>query len=245
MASTLETTYLETIESSDAIVETLETFIDTRSSLSISPSGTKDFFDSCILSIGPNSLKIDPVTPKTGNILFKPDQTLDVRISHEGISYQFQAMHLNFVDSDSTTATSELAHHEITLPTSIQYLDKRSGYRIHLKLAESQPVWISIPPGEQCKATLENISENGACLRLKGNHLALETCGVIDCNIQIDESNPMACKAVIRHYHYSPNADETKAGIEFCQLGFSTEKQLHKLLTRLQQQNIQSDIPIT
>lgn len=230
---------LETMESEETILALLETFIDTRCPLSISPRGSKDFFSSFILAIDNDNLWIDQVIPKTGNGLFKQDQRVDVRISHQGTSYRFQSTHLNYgLDGKG------FPYHQISLPTEINYLEKRAGFRIHLKLAESQPIWISIPPEKQHRASLENISENGACIRLKGNHLSLETCNVIDCQIQIANTLPLACKALIKHYHYSAKANETKAGIEFCQLSFSAEKQLHKMLMKLQRHNIRNDLTL-
>ena len=230
---------LETISSPEAIYATLETFLDTRSTLSISPSDIKDFFSSSILKIDNNRLLIDQVIPRTGNGLFKPEQPLDVRVSHKGTSYRFESHHIAY-----SLDNSDSPCHEITLPTRIQYLEKRSGHRIHLKLVENQPIKIAIPPVDFCEAELENISHGGACIRIKGNHLPLETCDVIDCNIEIASSAPLACKAVIKHYQYSPKTDETKAGIEFCQLSFPAEKQLHRMLMKLQQQNTRTELAI-
>jgi c-di-GMP-binding flagellar brake protein YcgR len=230
---------LETIDSQEAISATLETFLDTRSTLSIAPPSIKDFFSSFILKINNDRLIIDQVIPKTGNVLLKPGQPLSVRISHKSTSYRFESHHIAYSIDNSGSP-----HHEITLPTQIQYLEKRSGYRIHPKLAESQPIKIAIPSVDFCEAELENISHGGACIRIKGNHLPLEACDVIDCNIEIASSTSLACKAVIKHYHYSPQTDETKTGVEFCQLNFPAEKQLHRMLMKLQQHNTQTGLTI-
>ncbi|PCJ91468.1 MAG: hypothetical protein COA46_08510 [Porticoccaceae bacterium] len=230
---------LEIINSRGAISATLETFLDTRSTLSISPTDIKEFFSSSILKIDNDRLLIDQVIPRTGNGLFKPKQPLDVRISHKGTSYRFESHHIAYSIDNSGSP-----YHEITLPTQIQYLEKRSGCRIHLKLVENQPIKIAIPPVGFSEAKLENISHGGACIHIKGNHLPLETGDVIDCNIEIASSTPLACKAVIKHYQYSPKTDETKAGIEFCQLNFPAEKQLHRMLMKLQQHNTRTDLTI-
>jgi c-di-GMP-binding flagellar brake protein YcgR len=230
---------LEIMESQEAILSTLETFLDTRCSLSVSPQGSKDFFSSFIINISDDNLRIDQVIPKTGNALFKPGQQLDVRISHRGIAYRFTSSHLSYGLDEAG-----FPYHQITMPADIKYLEKRTGYRIHLKLSESQPIWVSIPPEKRFQASLENISQHGACIRIKGNHLPLETCNVIDCNIQIANTAPMDCKAFIRHYQYSAKSDETKAGIEFCQLSFNAEKQLQKVLMKLQRHNIRSDLTL-
>lgn len=230
---------LETIESPETIVSTLESLIDSRCMLSVSPPGVKDFFTSFILRIEGNSLYIDQVMPLAGNELFKPGQNLNIRISHKSISYRFTSEYIRYSIDDSGFHC-----HQICLPTRIDYLEKRSGFRIQLKLAESQPIRIAIPPEEFCEATLENISQSGACIRIRGNHIPLETCNVIDCNIQIAQSSPLACKAVIKHYQYSTKTDITKAGVEFCQLSFPAEKQLHKLLMKLQRHNIRTDMTL-
>jgi c-di-GMP-binding flagellar brake protein YcgR len=230
---------LEIIDSPDIISATLETLLDKRSNLSITPPGTKDFFTSFILKVENDSLHIDQVMPLTGNILFKPGQTLNIRLSYKNISYRFESKHLSYSVDDSG-----FNYHKITLPAQIQYLEKRLGYRINLKLSESQPIQISIPPEEFCDASLVDISQGGACIRLKGNHLLLETCNVIDCNLQIANSAPLVCQAVIKHYQYSKKTNETKAGIEFCQLSPSAEKQLQKLLMQLQRRNIRTDLTL-
>jgi len=230
---------LETVESPETIASILEMLIDSRSTLSISPSGTKDFFTSFAIKIDDSNLHIDQVMPQAGNELFKPGQPVDVRLSHASISYHFTAEHVSY-----SVDNSGFHYHKITLPTHVQYLEKRSGYRIHLKLAESQPIKIAIPPQGFSEASLENISQSGACIRIKGNHMPFETCNVIDCNIEIADSTPLACKAVIKHYQYSTKTDETKAGVEFCQLSFPAEKQLHKLLMKLQRHNIRTDMTL-
>lgn len=228
---------LETIEFPETIQSTLEDFIDSRSMLSVSPSASKDFYTSFILKVEGNGLYIDQVIPLIGNELFKPGQDLGVRVSHKNISYRFTSEHISYHIDDAGFHC-----HKITLPTRIDYLEKRSGYRIQLKLAESQSIKIAIPPQGFCEATLENISQTGACIRIKGTHLPLETCNVIDCNIQIARSSPLACKAVIKHYQYFKKTNETKAGVEFCQLGFPAERQLRKLLMKLQRRNIKTDV---
>jgi len=230
---------LETIESEETIASTLEALIDSRCMLSVSPSGTKDFFTSFILKIDGNSLYIDQVMPLSGNELFKPGENINVRISHKSISYRFLSEHIGY-----SIDKAGFHCHQITLPSRIDYLEKRSGYRIQLKLAESQPIRIAIPPQGFCEATLENISQSGACIRIRGNHVPFETCNVIDCNIQIAQSSPLNCKAVIKHYQYSTKKNETKAGVEFCQLSFPAEKQLHKLLMKLQRHNIRTDMTL-
>jgi len=230
---------LEIIDSPDIISATLETLLDKRSNLSVSPPGSKDFYTSFILKIESDSLYIDQVMPLTGNILFKPGQALKVRLSHKSISYRFESNHLSYSVDDSG-----FHYHKIALPTQIQYLENRSGYRINLKLSQSQPIQISIPPEGFCVASLIDISQSGACIRLKGNHLPLETCNVIECNLQIANSAPLVCQAVIKHYQYSKKTNETKAGIEFCQLSPSAEKQLQKLLMQLQRKNIRTDLTL-
>lgn len=230
---------LETITAQEVISATLETFLDTHSTLSITPPGIKDLFSSFILKINNDRLIIDQVLPRTGNLLLKPGQPLSICINHKGTSYRFESHHIAY-----SIDTSGLPHHEITIPTQVQYLEQRSDCRIHLKPTESQPIKITIPPEELNGAALENISHGGACIRIKGNHLPLEIPDVINCNIEIANSKPLTCKAVIRHYHYSPKTDETKTGLEFCQLNFPAEKQLHRMLMKLQQHNTQVGLAI-
>lgn len=229
---------LEIIESTAAVASTLETFRDIRSPLSITTPQTKEFFTSYIIKIESNRLHIDQLIPKTGNTLLQPGQPVDIRTTHKGTTYLFRSNHIA-----QSTDRSNLPFHEISIPTQVQYLEKRSSYRIHLKLSENPTVQVLATEGQHhCQALLGNISNSGACIRLKGDLSSLEINGFIDCEILIPSLGPLSCKAIIRRLQHLPQADETKVGIEFWQLPITTTRKLHTVLMKLQRRNIREDL---
>ncbi|MEH6616198.1 MAG: PilZ domain-containing protein [Porticoccus sp.] len=227
------------MESIDAVTSTLETFRDIRSPLSISTPRTKEVFTSYILKIEHTRLHIDQLIPKTGNALLQPGQPLDIHITHKGIAYLFRSNHII-----QSVDRSNLPFHEISLPTQVQYLEKRSSYRIHLKWTESPTVRVFTSEDNSCQALLENISNTGACIRLQDSHTPLEINGFIDCEILLKNMEPLRCKAIIRRLQHLPKAKEIKVGVEFWQLPTAATRKLHKVLMKLQRRNIRTDLTI-
>lgn len=229
----------ETMESIEAIISTLEMLRIGRSPISVSPLQTKELFTSYILKISDNQILIDQLIPEHGNSLLQPGKPVDIQITHKGITYLFRSEHLL-----QSTDHQRFPYHEITLPAYVQYREKRSSLRIHLKLAESPAVKILAADGKIYQALLEDISTTGASIRLKGNHSSVKINDTIDCKILLDDLGPLNGKAIIRQLKCLAKTNEAIAGIEFSELPIPTIRKLHKVLMKLQRRNIRTNLTI-
>lgn len=225
----------ETLASPEIIAATLEKFIDIHCPISVSPVGIKDLFSSFIVKIDGHKLIIDQVIPKTGNTLFIAGETLDVRISHRGTAYQFQSTHIDY-----TIDNSGFYCHKISLPEKIHYTERRTDYRISLKLSDQRPVQVNASAQDNWKTILDNISQNGACLRIEGDHASFEPGDTLFCDLQLTSSMALKSEAQVKYCLYSPKKNETLIGVEFLQLSTPTKKQLQTFLMKLQRDHLRS-----
>ena len=223
-------------ESPEAVAAFLDIFRTRRIPLSLTIPRSEQIYTSYILSIDEQQLHIDQLMPEIGNQLLQPGQAIDIRLNHQGIAYLFRADHVaRAVDS------SGFLYHQISRPAQVTYSEKRSSYRVQPKLADRPVVNVAITPGQTCKARLENISTSGACIRLKGNHSALEFIdNHIRCEIQLVGLGLLSCEATVRHHQHVAVINESRLGIEFRQVQGASNRKLHQALMQLQRHNIRS-----
>lgn len=225
-------------ESPEAVTAFLETFRTNRSPLSISIPRSGDIYTSYLLSIGHNELHIDQLMPAIGSQLLQTDQAIEIRLSHNGVVYLFSSDHIAVaVDANN------LPYHQISRPTRIGHLEKRATYRVQPKLADRPIVNVAITAEQNCKARLENISDSGACLRIRSTHSTPELIGsLIRCEIQLASFEPLHCHALVRHHQHVAAFNESRLGVEFRQMPEASNRKLHQALMQLQRHNIRSYI---
>lgn len=229
----------EVMESIETITSIIEIFCEHRSPLSASTSpGNRGPYTSYILNVNATDLYIDQLIPNSGNYLIQPGQTIDLATKHNGISYAFRSRHISReVDEKG------FPYHHISLPTQVTCSEKRSIYRTEIKRTERPSFHLSITPGEYHQAILEDISNNGARIRIQGEHSSLETDSLVLCEFNLADSDPLHCEAVVRHQKKLSTTQETLLGIEFSKLPDSTARALQKALMTQQRRNIRAYLP--
>jgi c-di-GMP-binding flagellar brake protein YcgR len=125
---------------------------------------------------------------------------------------------------------------------------RRSSYRIHFKLPERPQIEVLLTPGLCRPAWIQNLSDTGAFLRLKGDHPAIASDSIIRCDIRCDirlgSLELLGCEAIVRHKQYLAKLNESKLGLEFFQLSRAHSRQLHTLLMKLQRRHIRTDLTL-
>jgi len=229
----------EIMNSTEDIVSIMETFREIRNPLSATPSSSsRGPYTSYILNVDTGGLYIDQLIPNSGNYLVQPGQEIDVRSTYKGISYLFRSRHISReVDGKG------FPYHHVSLPTQVEYSEKRSGYRIPIKRDERPTFHMSVAQGETYLAMLENISNSGAYLRLREQHSPLELNSLVYCNFDLSGFGSLCCQAVIRHQKQLSKTQETMLGIEFWQLPESALRELQKAVMRQQRRNIRTYLP--
>ncbi len=221
-------------ESPEAVTAFLDNFRARRSPLSLTIPGYNEVYTSYILSIDEHQLHIDQLMPGIGNQLLQPGQSLEVRLNHQRVTYFFRSEHIaQAVDA------SDFLYHRVSRPAQVRLTEKRASYRVQPKLLDRPQVDVAITPGQSCRARLENISTNGACIRLKGNHSALELIdNRIRCEIQLVGLGMLSCEATVRHHQHVAVINESRLGVEFRQVPGASSRKLHQALMQLQRQSI-------
>ncbi|MFT6275200.1 MAG: c-di-GMP-binding flagellar brake protein YcgR [Halioglobus sp.] len=230
---------LELMESTDDIVSILETFQECRNALSATSSASsRGPYTSYILNVADDGLYIDQLMPNSGNYLILPGQIVDFVSTHNGIDYMFRATHIS-----REVDESGFPYHHITLPTLVEYSEKRSRYRIAIRRDDHPYFHISIEQGRPQPAIIENISLSGASLRVKEHAISVEKDSLVDCKFDLLGQGPIQCQAVIRHQTRLTKTRETVLGLEFQLQGESSLKALQKILMAQQRRNIHTYLP--
>jgi len=227
------------MESAEAITSIMETFRESRSPLSANtPTSNRGPYTSYVLSVDTKGLYIDQLIPNSGNYLIQPGQVINLLANYRGIDYAFKSQHIS-----REVDNSGFPYHHISLPTLVKYSEKRSEYRITIKRDEHPAFYLSVDSGESYLATLENISNCGARLRLRGPHSPLATDSFVYCEFDLVERGTLSCRAMIRNQSQLSKTQEVVIGVEFWELPDTTVRELQKTLMVQQRRNIRIYLP--
>lgn len=227
----------EVIDSTEEIEAFLERVAIARNPLLISLAN--ELYSSSVISVESDVVHIDQLMPNNGNLLLLPGRPAEIRVTHEGVPHLFRSVPIEF-----STDSEGYPYHQITTPAQISSLRKRASYRIPLKLSESPGIRVWLAKEQSCEAWIENISDSGASIRLKGKHEELDLESVIECEMKLVELQKLKCRAIVRHQHYLPKFDESRLGIEFWELPKTQAKILHAAIMKLQRHSIRTDLTL-
>lgn len=229
----------EVMESADEITSILETFCESRSALSASTSTIKRGpYTSYVLDVDTKGMYIDQLIPNSGNYLIQPGQVIDLITNCGGVDYVFKSLHISRGVDDAG-----FPYHHLSLPTEVNYSEKRSEYRITIKRDEHPIFHLADDSGESYLAALENISNCGARLRLRAPRSPLVTDSCVYCEFDLVERGSLSCHAVIRNQRQLSNTQEVVIGIEFLEMPDATIRELQKTLMVQQRRNIRTYLP--
>ena len=228
----------EVIDSTEEITAFLESISQTRATLVMTLSD-KEVYTSTVVSLDDSSMHIDQLMPNSGNTLVPEGVPVEIQVTHEGVPHVFRCVPIEY-----STDSEGYPYHRVSIPQQISALRKRASFRIPIKLSESPKIMVWLADNHRCEAWIENISNSGASLRLKGNRKEVDLKSVIGCEIQIVELEKLDCRAVVRHRHYLPKFDESRLGIEFWELPKAQAKILHGAIMKLQRHNIRTDLTL-
>lgn len=228
----------EVFDSTEEITIFFESIALARHPLLISLAN-KEVHTSSVISVDESSVNIDQLMPDGGNSLLQPGQAVEFRVTHEGVPHLFRSEPIAYLKDKEG-----YPYHQISVPEQIRYLRKRSNYRIPLKLSESPKILVWLDEEQSRDAWIENISDSGASLRIKGTHDQFNLDTFIECEIQLVDLERIKCQAVVRHQHYVPKFDESRLGIEFWELSKTHAKIVHQAIMKLQRHNIRTDLTL-
>jgi c-di-GMP-binding flagellar brake protein YcgR len=221
----------EVIDSTEEIEAFLERIVLARNPLLISLAN--ELYSSSVISVE------SELMPNNGNLLLRPGRPAKIRVTHEGVPHIFRSVPIEFsTDSDG------YPYHQISTPEQISALRKRESYRIPIKLSESPKIRVWLANEQSCEAWIENISDSGASIRLKGKHEEVALESVIECEMKLVEVEKLLCQAVVRHQHYQPRFNESRLGLEFWELPKTQAKILHRAIMKLQRHSIRTDLTL-
>lgn len=227
-----------TVESPAAINTFLEAYRASRGPLSISIPRSGEIFTSYLLAVDLHELHIDQLMPQVGSQMLQAGQPLEIRLTHSGVVYLLSVEHIA-----PAVDVHNFPYHRVSLPARIERFEKRACYRVQPKLADRPLVNITTMAEQNYKARLENISDSGACLRIRSTHSAMALGdSLVRCEIQLANLEPLHCRALVRHYQHLTAFNESRLGVEFRQMPEHSTRKLHHALMQLQRHNIRSYI---
>lgn len=230
-------TMTDTVSSADSITALLKNFQQSRVPLQVGFDKKNVAHTSYLVSMTDNWLHIDQLIPKEGNQQLKPGDDLTIQVSHGGTLYQFKSRHLS-----PTIEEDGFPCHKIAFPQQLDFSEQRTSFRVPIRREQAPSVNILTHDGQRLHAQLENISDNGLCIRLHVPQTISDT-QLVHCEINFTDFEPLSLDAQVRHNKAAPQVPASRIGMEFSSLSSLTRKQLSQWLMKLQRHHIRTGLP--
>ena len=227
----------EVVTSADSIAALLKRFQQVRVPLQVEFGKKNVSYTSYLVSVTDSWLHIDQLIPGESNKQLKPGDNLAIQVSHAGTIYQFKSRYLS-----QPIAEDGFPCHKITLPQQLDFSEQRASFRVAVRREYAPSVNISTNDGQRLHAELENISDNGLCVRLPEPKSINDT-HHIHCEISFADFEPLSVEARVRYSQSAPRAPVSKIGMEFSPLSNLTRKRLNQWLMKLQRHHIRTSLP--
>ena len=230
-------TVTDTVSSADSITALLKKFQQARLPLQVEFGKKNAAHTSYLVSVTDNWLHIDQLVPKESNKQLKPGEDLTIQVSHAGTLYRFKTRHLS-----QTIEEDGFPCHKIALPQQLDFSEQRASFRVAVRREHAPSVKILTRDGQRLHAQLENISDNGLCIRLHVPETINDT-QLVHCEINFTDFEPLSLDAQVRYSKSAPQVPASKIGMEFSSLSSLTRKQLSQWLMKLQRHHIRTGPP--
>lgn len=177
-----------------------------------------------------NLLVLDRLTPKDGHDLLIDSRQPTIQISHKGADITFTTT-LN-----ETRPEKILPHYELNFPKSIQYLHRRSTYRVTLRNDNDMSVEIQTSDNECFQGELHNISTEGMCVRFpkKIEVPQDKDSPVVQCVVTLADGQELACGFNICHTYFHDHSKDFRIGGNFQYMDKTQKRALEKFVIELQ-----------
>jgi len=192
--------------------------------------GVPEIFFSAILSVNPNQnyILLDEINSPHGHELLLIHKKFNILTKIDGIELQFSGNLIN------ATEKNGIAIYKIEFPESVLYLQKRQSFRINIGLGTSIPIKLKREDGIPVYGRIINLSETGAGIMLD-TPCSIQISDIFPhCELRISEELTIKCQLEVCYISTDKTNDPQRVGGQFIGLDGSQQRELRKLVLKLQ-----------
>ena len=188
-------------------------------------------FQSLILKVDSHhqSLLIDELFPMQADMAVTPGENIEIT-SSGGLPVQFSSTIGAIEILDGAPA------YRISLPTRVRANQRREFFRVAVNRDMETRLLID---GGSCQCEILNLSNSGISFRVENNicEKIQSNRNIKDARLLLPDSSVLYCDLEVKSYEYRrPPQRGTVVGARFIDLPKTTQKQLDKLVSRLQRE---------
>ena len=206
---------VEKITAPARIKTVLKRLLQARSLLTVSLSQVSDSYNSILLSLGPDdgSMMLDELTPAAGHTHLLRVRTLHIQAQLRGVEISFSS------DLIEAGAKDGMALYRVSLPSVLNYAQRRANYRAHVGMATVVPVTFTTQAGLKIGGHLCDISAGGLCARFAPQAVKLAQGELIyNCVMRLTSGEEVACAIEVRFVNTDAHAGQWLVGGRFIKM---------------------------
>jgi flagellar brake protein len=214
------------------IVALLRRLRDQRVLLSARVPGHPGQFNSLLLEVDPdrNFILLDELNPRAGHELVCQTGQLRVHCQCQGIELGFVC------EVEVRQGQSGVSFYRAVLPDSIDYLQRRSSYRVRVGLDLAVPVRLPVDDAAQAAdGELFDLSLGGLGAVLD-SAVKLELGQILSCDLQLPKGETLRANIEIRFIRVDPAKSNQRIGASFRNLEPTQKQSVRRFVAQLERE---------
>lgn len=215
------------------IIGLLRRLRDQRVLLSVRVPGHNEIFNSLLLKIDPdrNIILLDELTPKAGHELV-------IQVKQLRVQCQCQGVELSFLCSvEVAQGKSGISIYRAALPASINYMQRRSSYRVRVGMSMSVPVSLPLDTSQtNIEGQLFDLSVGGLSANLPMEPKLSRGQIIETCSIHLPNNESIQVELGIRFVRLDEEHRTQRIGAAFLNLTPQQTNRIRHFVTHLERE---------
>lgn len=209
----------------------LKRLMEKRSLLTVHVDGQATDYNSAIIKVADDQsyFLLDELNPEDGHTLLKQKGQCHIKGHVDGVSLSFDAPIDHFGEDKG------IPYYRILMPSSINYLQRRSAHRVSFSAANPVPVSLTAQNKQTVNGHMSDLSTGG--LRIKFDNdidAAIENGDILRCQFTV-EGTTFSTEVIVRIARLKDDGFKKPfLGAQFHQLVPAQERQLQRLIMGLE-----------
>ncbi len=217
------------ITDANLVASLLRRVKEQRALLTVTVPEVPGSFNSAILELDPDSgrLVIDELKPKSGHERLLQAGRLVARARVRGVEIRFSAA------LEEAGNESGVAFYRLRWPDAIDYLQKRSSFRIKVSMTSPLTVLLEGDGGERFEGRAIDLSEQGIRVEMD-SYLSMQPGRQMPCQLNLPNGSHAACRLEIRHVRTLEATGNIQFGARLVDLPPAQRRDVARLVADIQ-----------
>ena len=219
------------------IARLLEQLAKRNAPLAVRMPGQQSFYTSCTVAVETPHVLLDELMPATGQELLIKERTLKVACKLDGVDMRF-SLTLVRVDEKNNLLTNYM-----TLPTRLDYRQRRQHYRVHIPMSMQLITIIDYTNANNdhnvlIEGLLHDLSHGGIGLVYPDSNITIEHGDTYECAIKLPETDWLYCTLELRYTKNVGTRGQQFIGACFVNLAPAQSRMIGRCISELEREFI-------